>query len=149
MAELSAFWKDHSIESLCNTMRWANKNHPDSPHCTCISCICLGRHDGNDENNNRWNCIFKPWFEEQIASCGMDFHRGTKNQHCIEHKSASKWVVNLDAHFVSKADKHLTSQTGAEWDCLSYGNKLYNASSVDDVELRKLERLFAVLQSKT
>ncbi len=80
----------------------------------------------------------------------MDVLSGAKNQQCIRHESAPiwpAWVVDLNAHFVSNADFHLVSQAGVDWDFFSYGTKLFKAVSVDDPELRKLEKLFEILDA--
>ncbi len=123
-------------------MREANKNHVD---CKCVSCVCYGRYDGNDTDSDRWTCLFKQWFENQIASCDMEVLPGATNQLCVQHDSSPDWVVDLEAHFVSNAQAHLTSRAGEDWDCFTYGAKLWKATSADDPELMKLKKLFEIL----
>jgi hypothetical protein len=53
--------------------------------------------------------------------------------------------VDLDTHFVSNAQAHLASRAGEDWDCFTYGAKLWKATSTDDAELEKLKKLFESL----
>jgi hypothetical protein len=146
---LSLFWRDHKASKLSEVMRQANMSHPNSPFCKCCGCLSSGRWTGNDVEADRWTCRFESWMKTKVAECGMFAVKGCKNQIAISHDACNpkNWVIDVDAHIILNADAHLLNQGGYAWNCFTYGRKLYNATSVDDIELQKLRKLFETLSA--
>jgi hypothetical protein len=145
-------WKKYGVGFLSYLMRQANMYHPDAPKCKCCGCITSGRWTTETVDEDRWTCIFQPWFEKKAKECGMEIAKGTEQNKCMflntfhPHKKDTRfWVIDLDVHLVSHADAHLINQEGFDWNCFTYGTKLFKATSVDDPEIQKLKKLLIEL----
>jgi hypothetical protein len=136
---LQLFWKDYSVQSLQESMRTANK-WDKSPKCNCLICAVSGRKDEEIETDKARACAYIPWFEELIdKKCGLKFAHALQdstNNH--PHMSNTlNGVLDVDCHFVKVGR--------GDWLMFTYGKKLYQAQTVDDPELKKLEKLFQLL----
>jgi len=140
--KLQLFWRDHNPSMLRQAMAVANTVEG-GPRCACLACIVGGRcadgtrgfapypfaHVYNEHcvmsqcDRCHLRCQFKPWFEAQIREVDMS--------------------VGVDA---LRDDGHHFSNLGsADWNTFVYGSRLWKASSVADLELGKLSRLFHAL----
>jgi hypothetical protein len=140
--KIKLFWKDHSPSMLKQAMAVANMVEG-GPRCACLACIVGGRcADGTrgfapypfvDVYNEHHvlsqcdrchlRCQFKPWFENKIREAGMS--------------------VRVDA--LRDDGQHFSNLGSADWNTFVYGSRLWKASSVADLELGKLRRLFHAL----
>lgn len=139
---LSLFWKDHNVRSLRKIMQEANRFHPEAPKCRCIACTISRRNDHLTPFDDQWVCSFKPWWEEKLAECDITFFEGCPPSGVLEftsHECNTDHVLDIDSHFVNMARR--------DWNCFTYGAKLFKAESVQDTELQKLKKLFEILSS--
>jgi hypothetical protein len=138
--KLSLFWKDHNIRCLREKMRDVNRFHPEAPRCRCIACIVGHRNNDLTTSQNPWFCTFKPWWEEKLAECDITFFDGCPASGVLEftsHECNKDHVLDVDSHFVNMARR--------DWNCFTYGARLFKAESVNDAELQKLKKLFEIL----
>ena len=142
--EMKLFWENHNVETLSELIRQANPVHV---KCKCCGCIVSGRWIEDSGSENPWTCLFAAWLETQILNCGMLIERGSMQNKCImgHDCNPTKWVIDSDVHFIRKADAHMPSQEGTKWRYFTYGSKIFNATSVNDPEIRKLKKLFEIL----
>ena len=85
------FWRDHNLDQLIDGMKLANKYHI---RCTCNGCKRAGRtFELRPEDIEHYDCIFCPWFEEQIAKCGMVVRGPNSNERChiYEYDHPVQW----------------------------------------------------------
>jgi len=133
--KMKLFWKDYSVCDLEKVMRCGNIFAHSAPKCNCAECSWAERMDIRMVEDKHANCTFKPWFEMKIKECGM-----TVGYDCSglikNHESRLAGVYEADCHFVSV--------TG-DWNCFSYGRKLWGAQTTADPELQKLRELFCIL----
>jgi hypothetical protein len=139
---LKLFWKEHNPCMLKEAMAAANQVAT-GPRCACLACIVSGRCAHGTRGFapypfvNVYNehcvmspcdrchlrCQFKPWFEDKIREAGM---------------SVRVEALRDDGH-------HFSNPGSADWNTFVYGSRLWKASSVADLELGKLRRLFHAL----
>ena len=137
---LQLFWKDHNVQMLKTAMDFANSSDK-SPKCNCLNCALCGRMDEDDVYDDAKKCAFTPWFEAKIAECGLTY--GYENQESTEQEHMSNkgiYVCNIDCHLV-KDPTH-----DGDWGSFTYGSRLWKAKTVNDPELKKLEKLFELLE---
>ena len=131
--KLKLFWKEHSPSMLMQAMAAANKMGA-GPRCACLTCIVGGRCANgtrgfapypfvHEYDRCHLRCQFQPWFEAKIGEAGMR--------------------VGVDA--VRDDGQHFSNLGSADWNEWVYGSRLWQASSVADPELGKLQRLFRAL----
>ncbi len=131
------FWRDHGIKEMKKIMYRGN-SAPYGPKCNCRSCALSGRIFG-DEVNDSYCCKFKPWFEEQVAACGMviGYHPGSAGVH-VEHDCDplnGAWDVDCHLMYIGRSD----------WYCFGFGSKLWKSRTPNDPEVIKLKKLFTLL----
>jgi hypothetical protein len=134
--KLKLFWKEHNPANLNAAMFNANQAEG-GPACSCLACAVSGRHDSDDgEVAEKKPCTFKPWFEKVLGEHDMSIGRGLPDVPIWVDGSvvASHSNVLDDGH-------HFSNLASQDWFCWTYGSKLWKATSVDDPELAKLERL--------
>lgn len=141
--KLSLFWKDHEEEKLIDLMREVNNYGANPPRCKCMACGLAGRLEEPGPTSNG-PCKFGLWFEQILNSCGMfylfEIRSGAKIVGQYTSARRSHPLYDVDAHF------HLLVERN--WFSWSYGNKIRNATSVNDPELLKLGRLFEILKAE-
>ena len=136
---LQLFWRDYNVQSLEALMGTSN-NWDRSPKCNCWSCAVSGRMDDGVEVDGARVCAYNPWFEEMIDECGLKFgHVRPDSTHHNHMSNTMNGVWDGDCHFV-----HVTR---GDWFQFTYGKRLYKAQTVDDPELKKLEKLFQLLDA--
>ena len=139
---LQLFWREHNPSMLRQAMAVANMVEG-GPRCACLACIVGGRcadgtrgfapypfaHVYNEHcvmsqcDRCHLRCQFKPWFEAKIREVDMS--------------------VGVDA--LRDDGQHFSNIGSADWNTFVYGSRLWKASSVADLELGKLRRLFHAL----
>ena len=136
---LQLFWKDHNVQALITAMEHAN-NRDNSPKCNCWNCAVSGRMDEEVGVYESKPCEFILWIEEKITICGLTSGRVLPESTPQEHTSDT-WnsVWDVDCHFVK------IPMVGGEWSAFTYGAKLWSAKTINDPELKKLEKLFELL----
>ena len=140
---LRLFWKDHNVQMLEKVMKEANQMD-NAPKCNCFRCVLTERMDGDVVYDNQ-SCTFIPWFEEKIKLCDLttkyytDLSLESTDYRIHVSDTSGNPVFIADCHFV----KYCT--TGIDWGSFSYGSKLWKAKTVNDPELRKLEKLFELM----
>jgi hypothetical protein len=129
--KLSLFWKTYGPEQLYTAMQDANAH---ITQCKCFMCAVSGRYD---LETNICACSFVPWFEKQLAKCGLESATIDDQSKHFQHESMLAW--DIDTHFVHDGglDDH--------WLQFSYGSKLHRATSIENPELQKLKRLFELI----
>lgn len=136
---LQLFWKDHSVQALEKVIREAN-TWDKSPKCNCWKCAVTGRMDNDTVIDEPKKCDFIPWFEEKITTCGLiagSILRDSKEQTHMSNSLNHVWDV--DCHFVK------IPMMGGDWSAITYGSKFWKAKTVNDPELKKLEKLFELI----
>jgi hypothetical protein len=140
---LQLFWKDHKIQKLKQAIKRANFSSVDSIKCNCWKCSIAGRMDKGIKMDQNKTCKFIPWFQEIMAECGLIYESLPETHSHTDHPSdTSLPVCNVDSHFVE------TALTGGFLFQFTYGSKLWKAKSTDNPEIKKLEKLFGLLNSK-
>ena len=144
--ELELFWLKHTIQRLRRAMKNANygwiRFPVQSPSCDCWKCKMSGRTGKHTLINKHKTCEFIPWFEALMTECGLTYEGSPAPHNHVHHPSDPKGrVCDIDSHFVEAA---LNSGFMCK---ISYGGKLWKAKSVNDPELKKLERLFKILET--
>ena len=131
--KLSLFWKTYGPEQLNAAMQDFNMIQT---RCKCFMCAVSGRYD---RETNICSCSFVPWFEKQLAECGLESATFDNKSIHFQHEGMLAW--DIDAHFVHDGgmDDH--------WLQFSYGSKLHKATSIENPELQKLKRLFSILNA--
>jgi hypothetical protein len=131
--KLKLFWKEYSPEKLKEAI--CSANYVEGGYwCCCLACTVSGRHEkGYGETDENKPCTFKPWFEQMLREHRMSIRQGLPDEpRCGENK-----VLDDRHHFIN-----FDAQDGCS---CSYGTPLWDAPSVDDPELAKLENLFWTL----
>ena len=136
---LQLFWKDYNVQSLRDVMERAN-NWPNSPKCNCLSCAVSGRIDQDVSTDNARVCTYVPWFEEKFVACGLTSGYALPTSTYHPHMSDT-W------NSVCDVDCHLVNIGRGDWVFFKYGKRLYQAQTVDDPELKKLQNLFHQLDA--
>ena len=136
MLKLKLFWKEHRITELQALMVACNHT---GPRCRCLPCAVSGRKDEEDRSEP-WGaeCTFKAWFEQQLESHCLTVVTGVAmgDTH-VEHE-CSDGVYDVDAHFHQLARD--------DWVSWTYGAKLWKAETVDNPDIKKLQKLFHFLR---
>ena len=113
--QLELFWNMYSAEYLNIEMDlW----------CRCAGCVKNGRYLHEiHEHASQWTgpCAYKRWFEEMLDNNEMDVSHGVDDEDDNVHFNI---LNNIDGWY---------------W---RYGRAFTEARSVDDPELRKLEKMF-------
>jgi len=160
--KLKLFWKEHNPSMLKQAMAVANKAEG-GPRCACLACIVGGRcEDGtrgfapypahmydeqlvmSAQDVCHLRCQFKPWFEERVRESGMSVGVGVRDM------PWPYWVaLDLvdDGNAVPDDGHHFSNLGKADWNAWVYGSRLWKASSVADMELRRLKSLFHALEA--
>jgi hypothetical protein len=144
LLKLKLFWAKHNSDYLKEAMACWNQDIS-GPRCACLACVTSGRASDDDileegNNSGTFNCTFKPDFEQKITECGMTFGSNFNNRLDGSIVDDQNLVFDVDCHFANVAR--------ADWNCWTYGLKLYNAKSVEDPELKKLVALFNTLYAE-
>ena len=136
---LELFWTAHSVQKLQIAMKKANTGYERSIGCKCWKCSLAGIIDGTVVDRSK-TCQFIPWFEAKIKQCDL-IHEGMPPQHMhVTHVSdSSGCVCDVDSHFVE------SDVMGVFMYKFTYGSKLWKAKSVDNPELKKLKKLFQLI----
>lgn len=143
--KLKLFWERHMLPKLVNKIKIANASL-EYLRCNCCDCSSAGRTDAMGDSEFEGTifreCRFVPWFETKLELCGM-----TSMQ--ISHPTGFH-VSNQDGN-VSDADCHIGWMNGYNGPkhSLTYGQRLTEAKSVDDPEIKKLAILFKHLNFYT
>jgi hypothetical protein len=131
--KLKRFWKIYGVNNLRKQLR-AYQWRIGAVHCECVSCKKYKRFDPLPKNgwdevdledaryyaNQTWDvCKYRPWFHELLNDVSEDVGK-----------------IGIE-HVYFKGNN-------VEW-FWGYGPKFYNARSVADPELRKLEGIFDTL----
>lgn len=140
--KLQLFWKDYCIEKLKKTLIDANKYHPDSPYCDCYNCIACKRAYIHSSAENPKICLFKEWFENVLNIYDLNFIKGYPNNNPEEIIHMSN---NSIGSFVLDVDTHLINMGQLNWFSVTYGSKLFKATTINNPELQKLKKLFMYL----
>ena len=135
---LEMFWSIHGVSNLQDTMYVANQQ--DAMRCNCLACAVSGRFVGDNVLTGA-DCRFEPYFEALLAECGLIV------EPCSVELS-DVHISNSIGNCVYTNDVHFVTVDHDDWRSFSYGAKLWkNPVSVEDPELRKLMRLFELLDS--
>jgi hypothetical protein len=145
--ELELFWIKHSIQRLRRAMKNANHGwirHPtQSPACDCWKCSMskrISKHRVIDKNKR---CEFIPWFENLLAEFDLSYDGSPAPHEHLSHVCDPKGrVCDVNCHFVE------TTMNAGFLSKITYGAKLWKAKSVHDPEIKKLVRLFQVLETE-
>jgi len=143
--KLKLFWKEHGIRKLKTWLVNSNLEGINPPGCECTYC-----HQRSRNKEVRFQdgvkCDLYIWFLKYVEECGctvMDHRAAIRLENvrnfshdCLDYEYSQDSIdtpsaYNVDAHFVF--DSYLD---------LSYGSRLLNATSVNDPELKKLEKVF-------
>ena len=136
--KLRLFWKDHGPAKLHAAMGSANYEGG-GYWCCCLACAVSGRHDRRfGEVDEEKSCTFKPWFEQVLREHDMSVG------HDVDVPRVDGSVCD-SGNDVFDDGQHFTNFARCDWNCWTYGSKLWKAASVGDPELAKLERLFQTL----
>lgn len=144
--ELELFWVKHTIQRLRRAMKNANygwiRFPVQSPSCDCWKCSMSGRISKITIVDKNKECEYIPWFEALISECDLTYDGSPAPHKHLHHASDPKGrVCDVDSHFVE------TSMTGGFMCKITYGAKLWKAKSINDPELKKLDRLFKILET--
>ncbi len=131
-----------SYEIMENAMWWANKA-VGCPGCSCLTCKLRGRY--NSAIPEKEPCTFKPWFEQVLREHDMSIGRGWPDKPiwCVWFGGS----VDESRAQVMDDGQHFSNLGTQDWGMWRYGSKLWKATSVDDPELAKLDRLLRYLKS--
>jgi hypothetical protein len=147
--KLSLFWKDYNAKALKKKMNEANHYHAEAPGCNCPVCVLSDGSDAIDYNFGA--CLFKPWFEAKLVECGIetteDQHPPTAPESFEDMDKDDGMLVHEcdSSNFVRNKDAHLVTLLENDWRFFTYGSRLFRAKSVNNPELKKLARLFEIL----
>lgn len=137
---LEMFWFLHGVSDLEDSMCVANQQ--DALRCHCLACAVSGRFVGDSVLTGA-DCRFKPYFEALLTECGL-----IVEPCCVEPTDVH--ISNSIGNCVYTNDAHIVTVGCDDWCMFSYGAKLWkNPVSDEDPELRKLVRLFQLLDSGT
>ena len=156
---LEIFWRDYSSDHLRGAAANWNFWSRGAPCCACLNCMMGGRTDKKNgdsmirgQNHNTFNCDWQAPFEKLIRDSGFVVASvcgcgsccscmGGGEKRVAPSPEFSHWGGNanfdIDAHIVLFA-RH-------DWVCFAAGRKLWNASSVDDVELVRYKNFIDML----
>ena len=136
---LKLFWKDHDERSFKRYMAAANNINS---LCMCTCCMLRGRthamEEGDAPNPGHDGCLFAPWFEEQMLSCGLVSERMTQN-----HTPSIWYHESLPRADCIEADCHIVNHY--DFSSIRFGKWLWEPTSADDPELQKLSMLKTLL----
>jgi hypothetical protein len=118
------FWLKHSSIKLKELMQIANREAVNGPRCACVHCQRMDRQVVTFEPQFTTTCLFTPWFNALVASCGL-----------VCETLVDDYDLDPDAHFVLLGPR-------SEWINWQYGKKLVKKPSLNDPELQKLKQLF-------
>ena len=136
---LRLFWKDYSVHKLQEMMRMANC-WDNSPRCNCWNCAVTGRKDDDALVDGNKKCEFIPWFGAKVAACDMISGYILRTSTFSDHVSNPlNGVWDTDCHIIK------IPCIGEDFGAITYGSKLWKAKTVNDPELKKLEKLFELL----
>jgi hypothetical protein len=138
--KVQLFWKDYNAGRLRESLLGIN-GYPFSSKCTCGNCDLTGRMDEGSLADITKQCVFVPWFESKLAECGLTYGHVLRESVGKQHESNVFPVYDVDCHLIK-----ITSMLG-DWGMFTYGSKLWKAKNVNDPELQKLLRLFALLEA--
>jgi hypothetical protein len=137
--QLEMFWFLHGVSNLQDSMYVANQEA--AMQCNCLACAVSGRFVGANVLTGI-DCRFKPYFEALLAECGLIAEP-------CELADAVVHVSNNIGNCVYINDVHFVTIGRDDWCSFSYGAKFWkNPISDKDPELRKLMRLFELLDKK-
>jgi hypothetical protein len=141
--KLELFWIKHSIQKLKDIMKHANYGRDASVSCNCWKCSLAKRIPKGTLVDNNKKCKFLPYFEALMQDCELSYE-GLPGAHTHENHISDEEgnVCDVDSHFVE------TTMRGGFLHKFTYGSKLWKAKSVDNPELKKLERLFNLLSAE-
>jgi hypothetical protein len=133
---MQLFWKDFGLSKLKKAMYHGNCASY-GPKCKCLPCTVSGRVRKNGDDS--FDCSFKPWFEEQVAACGMI------TGHCD-----GKGSINHDSNVygVYDVDCHLVYIGRMDWKSFTYGSRIWKARTPNVPEIVKLKKLFALIDER-
>ena len=136
--QLKLFWKEHSREIMEKAMSRANEAEG-GPVCSCLTCQIRGTYSRGVTQKEP--CTFTPWFEHVLREHDMSFGR--------MHVPDSVYGVVDDHNYTLLLDDgyHFRNTASQDWFRWQYGSKLWEATSVGDPELAKLERLLHYLNT--
>jgi hypothetical protein len=147
--KLEIFWRDNSLFRLNEAMKIANGIHV---KCRCFYCGLKGRTRLMDEDemdirvigDNTGECKFIPWFDEVLLSRGF----------VVLETGPDRLYLS---HCAPKSSRPLTRNDCMDFDChlfklgsfasYAFGMKLWQAKSVNDPELQKLNMLISMLET--
>ncbi len=128
--EIENFLAKYSCDYLSVSL--AQMNLIPTCRCFCMECALASR---SVESHYLQNCRLKTWFEIKLREFGITFSSPTRDE-VLKYYQDTKFVADLDQ------DVHLLNTQNGSWFVIKFGNKIKNAKSVDDPELKKLEKLF-------
>ena len=159
--KLSLFWTKYGAYKLTAAIRVRNQMNEDEPfNCSCTKCLQARRYScsddiSSDEEPEIIACDFEPLFEAKLRELEMTFavipmttNISRPRHECAAGLRYGREAVDVDAHIaVNGFDPRRGDPEEADWGNFTYGAKLFNATSVSDPELKKLEKLFEWLLS--
>ena len=136
---LELFWTAHSVQMLQSAMKKANTGYERSIRCRCWKCSLAGIMDGTVVDRNI-TCKFIPWLGAKINECGLIYEdMPPQHSHTTHMSDSSGCVCDVDSHFVDSA------AMGVYMYKFTYGSKFWKAKTVDNPELKKLKKLFQLI----
>ena len=130
---LEKYLENRNNYALLEAMADANNNHPEDVFCSCKICMESCRCHNNRELPGDSECKFLCWFERVLKNCGIISRRVPWEDCCEEYDMEG-------VHLIDTGD--------SPWSHCVYGSLITEAGSVNDPEIKKLRKLFAIL-SKT
>ena len=141
---LELFWTVHNVQKLKIAMKEANASgSARAVQCNCWKCSLNGMVDGNNAQNivdRNKTCKLIPWLEAKMTECDLIYDSMPGPHAHVDHMSDSSGrVCDVDCHFVEQSFMR-------GFMCnFTYGSKLWKARSVDNPELKKLEKFFQLI----
>jgi hypothetical protein len=137
---LQLFWRDCGVEALANAIHIASESDK-SPECTCSYCLLNGRAYGRtDQLVLDTTCKYAAWLQNIFASCDLVWgHVTSGGTVCAHVCNGNGPVLDVDCHLVNIQSCH------GDWSDFTYGSRLWKAKSINDPELKKLQKLFEAL----
>jgi len=147
---LSVFWKKYSAKKLLSAIKNGNKIMPAIPrNCSCEPCFeanrfcfegCIQWEETQDPNEI---CAWRPLFEAKLVELGIGFSKKPDTEATIRCESDTGIKIDV----VQDCDTHIVNLHGDDpercnWFDIAYGSKLFEATTVNDPELKKLVALF-------
>lgn len=135
--KLHIFWLENGIRAFKSAMCEFNYT---KTKCACITCMTSGRCSEDDEfisGKGTFNCSFQKPFEELLNQYGLNWSDEWGDP--VDDK-----IPDDDCGIYPKCttvDAHFDNPGRADWYMFSFGNKLWKATNVNDVELKKYKSL--------